>query len=207
MNGVFVTGTDTDVGKTVVAAWLVSNWRADYWKPVQSGMVDGSDAACVADLAPGTPIHPSAYTLQAPLSPHEAARHESLRIDLAAIVPPSTARPLVVEGAGGVLVPLNDTALMVDLIAHIGLPALVVARSTLGTINHTLLTLEALARRALPVLGVVLNGPPSPANRHAIEQFGRVAVLAELPHLPAVNAATINSLPPPSFAPPAGRQP
>ncbi len=207
MTGVFVTGTDTDVGKTVVAAWLASNWQAEYWKPVQSGMVDGSDSACVAALAPGTVIHPSAYTLQAPLSPHEAARHENLRIELAAITPPATTAPLVVEGAGGVLVPLNDTELMIDLIAHLGLPALVVARSTLGTINHTLLTLEALARRSLPVLGVVLNGPPSPANHQAIERFGGgVRVLAELPHLAAVNSAFLNGLPPPVFAPPAARR-
>ena len=206
MTGVFVTGTDTGIGKTLVAAWLVRNWRASYWKPVQSGVADGSDAACVADLAPGTPVHPSAYVLRAPLSPHEAAAREGRRIDLDAFTLPA-ASPLVVEGAGGVLVPLNETATMADLMVRLGLPVLVVARSTLGTINHTLLTLEALAHRGLTVAGVVLNGPPNPANRRAIEQYGRVAVLAELPPLPLVDAAGLDSLPPPTFPPPAGNTP
>ncbi len=206
MTGIFVTGTDTGIGKTLVAAWLVRNWRATYWKPIQSGIMDGSDAACVADLAPGMPVYPSTYVLEAPLSPHEAAAREGRRIDLDAFTLPA-ASPLVVEGAGGVLVPLNETATMIDLIARLGLPALVVARSTLGTINHTLLTLEALARRGLEVAGVVMNGPPNPANRRAIEQYGRVAVLAELPPLPVADAAGLEALPPPTFFPPVGSTP
>jgi malonyl-CoA O-methyltransferase len=92
----------------------------------------------------------------------------------------------VVEGAGGVLVPLNETELMIDLIKRLGLPAVVVARSTLGTINHTLLTLHALHARSIPVMGVVMNGPPAPSNRAAIEQFGPARVLAEIPHVEAV---------------------
>lgn len=200
MKGVFVTGTDTDVGKTLVSAWLALNWRAEYWKPIQTGAVDTTDPAAIARLAPQVMIHPSAVTLGAPLSPHEAARRERTRIDLSQLAPPATDRPLVVEGAGGVMVPINEMALMVDLMARLQLPALVVARSSLGTINHTLMTLEILRRRHVPILGVVMNGQRNPANRQAIEHFGAVAVLAEIQPLPVVSAALLASLPPPAFA-------
>lgn len=197
MRGVFVTGTDTGIGKTVVSAWLVRGWQADYWKPVQSGLADGRDADVVRALSGAGPerIHPSRWELTAPLSPHEAARLDGVRIDLSDFALPETPRPLVVEGAGGVLVPLNEHDVMADLMARLGLPAVVVARSGLGTINHTLLTLEALRRRDLAVLGVVLVEPPSPANRAAIEHFGQVAVLAELPVLAAVSPEALAKLP------------
>jgi len=201
MRGVFVTGTDTDIGKTLVSAWLTIHWKADYWKPLQTGAAQDSDGGSVARLAPGRVIHPSNVVLQAPLSPYEAARREGVEINLATLTPPATDRPLVIEGAGGVLVPINGRDLMVDLIAQIGLPALVVARSSLGTVNHTLLTLEALRRHGVSVAGVVLNGQLNPANRHSIEHFGKVPVLAELQPLPAVTAATVAAIPPPSFLP------
>ena len=204
MRGVFVTGTDTGIGKTLVAAWLTHHWRADYWKPVQTGAAEDSDSATVARLAPAARIHPPAYVFQAPLSPHEAARREQARIELSALNLPDTTAPLVVEGAGGIMVPLNEVALSVDFMAQLGLPVLVVARSGLGTINHTLLTLEALRRRRLPVLGVVMNGQRNPANRQAIEHFGAVPVWAELQPLPAVAAATVAGLPPPAFSCPQG---
>lgn len=199
MSGVFVTGTDTGIGKTLVAAWLARSWRASYWKPIQSGTVEGTDPAWVGRMAPGIEIIPPAVELQAPLSPHEAARRERRRIDLSALVLPARER-LVVEGAGGAMVPINDTALMVDLMVRFGLPAVVVARSGLGTINHTLMTLEVLRRRRVPLLGVVLNGQRNPANREAIEHFGGVPVLAEIQPLPAVTPAMLESLPAPAFA-------
>ena len=199
MKGVFVTGTDTDVGKTVISAWLAQHWRADYWKPIQTGSSQGTDFDSIARLAPAARIHPSAVILPAPLSPHEAARRENTCIELSALVPPLTDRPLVVEGAGGVMVPINDTALMIDLMEGLALPVVVVARSGLGTINHTLMTLEMLRNRHVPILGVVMNGQLNPANRQAIEHFGGVRVLAEIQPLPAITAAAIAGLPPPSF--------
>ena len=202
MRGVFVTGTDTDVGKTLVAAWLTQAWGADYWKPVQTGAADITDYGTVAKLVPGAVIHPSAYVFQAPLSPHEAARRERARIDLSALVAPATSNLLVVEGAGGAMVPLNEVALTVDFMERLGLPAVIVARSGLGTINHTLMTLEVLRRRRIPILGVVMNGQRNPANRQAIEHFGAVPVLAEIQPLPAVTASVVASLPPPAFEPP-----
>ena len=200
-HGIFITGTDTGIGKTLVSAWLVRGWGAAYWKPIQSG-VEERDSESVVALAAVPPhrILPSAYELTQPLSPHEAARRDSLQIDLSLIRLPDHTGPLVVEGAGGVLVPLNDTTLMVDLMRQLGLPVLVVARSGLGTINHTLLALEALRSRGLQVAGVVLNGPPHDHNGASIEHYGRVRVLAHLPPLETVNAAALAALaPPPSL--------
>jgi len=199
MRGVFVTGTDTGIGKTLVSAWLTRHWQAEYWKPVQTGATEDSDSATIAALAPGARIHPPAYVFQAPLSPHAAARQEGASITLDGLKLPDTPGPLVVEGAGGILVPLNDQSLTADWVDHIGLPVLVVARSGLGTINHTLLTMEALKRRHIPILGVVMNGAPNPDNRSAIEHFGGVRVLAEIPALTPPDAGAVAALPPPGF--------
>ena len=193
--GVFITGTDTAVGKTVAAALLTLALDAAYWKPVQSGACEGDEAAAVQSMTglPAARFHRPAYSFAAALSPHAAARYENTVIDLARIALPKSDRFLVVEGAGGVLAPLSDTASMVDLLSHLGLPVLVVARSALGTINHTLLTLEALERRGVRVLGLLLNGPPNPGNRAALEQFCRAPVLAEIPHLPDLAPATLGA--------------
>ena len=181
--GVFITGTDTDVGKTVVSAWAVQHLKADYWKPVQSGLSDGTDSDTIRSLLniPAARIHPSIYELTAPLSPHAAAGIDGVEIDLSRFSIPRTRAPLVVEGAGGVLVPLNKEALIIDLMAQLDLPVLVAARAGLGTINHTLLTLNALRARKLDILGVVMSGPLNPGNRQAIETYGKVTVLAEIP--------------------------
>ncbi|MBF0310067.1 MAG: dethiobiotin synthase [Magnetococcales bacterium] len=186
-SGCFVTGTDTGVGKSVAAAWLVRELDGDYWKPVQCGLEDGEgDGERVARLAgvAGERIHPERYRLNLPRSPHEAAAREGITIRLSDFVLPQSVRPLVVEGAGGVLVPLNDHDFMVDLMRHLGLPVALVARTALGTINHTLLSLEALRRRGVEVAGVILNGDPDVDNRAAICRYGQVEVLGEIPVLP-----------------------
>jgi malonyl-CoA O-methyltransferase len=190
MSGYFVTGTDTNVGKTIVSAYLMRSLDADYWKPVQSGLDGESDAEVVRRLTalPPERFHPSTYELRAPLSPHESARREGVSISLGAFKLPKTSRPLIVEGAGGVLVPLNGDALMIDLIKQLGLPVILVARSSLGTINHTLLSLEALRARRIEVAGVILSGAPNEANRTAIEFFGKARILLELPMLSPLDA-------------------
>jgi dethiobiotin synthetase/malonyl-CoA O-methyltransferase len=179
-NGYFVTGTDTGVGKTVVSAILCSGMQADYWKPVQTGTNESRDSEFLNDFS--KTIFPEAYKLREPLSPHAAARLEGVNISLEKIVAarPSTTRPLIVEGAGGVLVPLNEHHLMIDLIQKMGLPAIIVSRSTLGTINHTLLTLEALRYRKIPIAGIVMVGPSNPQNREALEKYGRAPVVGEV---------------------------
>jgi len=197
MTGVFVTGTDTGVGKTVAAACLARAWQAGYWKPVQTGLATADDdTATVAALAglPAERIVAPVYSLQAPLSPHAAAELEDVRIVMDAIALPRTAHPLVVEGAGGLYVPLNDRDFMIDLMAKLALPVLLVARSTLGTINHTLLSLAALRSHGLPIAGVILDGPPNAGNRAAIERFGRVRVLAELPRVDPLDDAAVDRL-------------
>lgn len=183
---VFVTGTDTGVGKTWVSAWLTRSWGAAYWKPVQSGTVEGRDADLVRQVAPEAKIFPSRHEFPDPLSPDQAAARVGVRIDLDDFTLPDHDGPLVVEGAGGLLVPLDDLTLMADLMLRLGLPLVLVARSGLGTINHTLLSVAEIRRRKLPFEGVVLVGPAHPENRDAIEHFGGVPVVAHLPPLGSV---------------------
>jgi dethiobiotin synthetase len=192
MKDIFVTGIGTDVGKTVVSAILTEALQADYWKPVQSGSVELTDSHKVKSLVsnPRTVFHPETYLLQAPLSPHAAAALEGIEIDLAAIARPQTQNRLVVEGAGGLFVPLNANYLMVDLIRHLQLPVVVVSANYLGSINHTLLTLEALRSRHIPVAGLIFNGAPNPATEDYILQYAGVpkllSVLPEDTLTPAV---------------------
>jgi dethiobiotin synthetase len=180
-----VCGTDTDVGKTVVSALLVEGLGARYWKPVQSGIEGGGDRDRLQALLalPAERIVPEAYRLAAPVSPHWAAEREGVAIDPERLALPPGDGPLVVETAGGVLVPLRRDWLQIEQLQRWNLPVLLVARSGLGTLNHTLLSLEALRRRQLTVLGLVLNGPPHPDNPRTLAELGAVPVLAELPPL------------------------
>jgi dethiobiotin synthetase len=198
VNGFFVTGTDTDVGKTVVSAWLLAHLDACYWKPVQAGAEPETDSATVRRLAEVSAdrILPEAYLLSEPIAPHEAAQRSGIAIDMGKLVPPPCDRPLVVEGAGGLMVPLTDEAYVVDLATELHLPLILVTRSTIGTINHTLLSLEAIRRRGLPLAGVVINGPETPHNRAAIERYGQVEVIAEIPWLETVSRSTLLAIQP-----------
>jgi dethiobiotin synthase len=189
---IFVTGTDTGVGKTLVCAVLMSGLEAVYWKPVQSGEPGDTEWVQRATGLPAGRFAPEAYRFPLPRSPHEAAAREGVRIELGAFSPPPAAR-LIAEGAGGVLVPLNDRHLMVDLMVQLGLPVLLVARSGLGTLNHTLLSLEALRGRGLQVLGVVVNGPRNPANEEAIARHGQARVLAAVEPLARLDPAGLRA--------------
>jgi malonyl-CoA O-methyltransferase len=194
---VFVSGTDTGIGKTVVAACLVHAFGARYWKPIQTGLADEpGDTHTVSWLAhmPQDRLHAPRYALRAPLSPEAAAQREGVRIALADFSLPAGEGPVVVEGAGGLLVPLGGGALMTDLIGVLGLPVVLVARSTLGTINHTLLSIEALARRNLPLRGVVLVGPDGGENAAAIARHSGARILAMLPWLERMGPPDVASL-------------
>ena len=188
-----VCGTDTDVGKTVVSALLVQGLGARYWKPVQSGLDDGGDRGRLQQMLqlPAERLLPEAYRFEAPVSPHWAAERQGLTIDPGRLALPAGDGALVVETAGGLLVPLRRDWLQIEQIAVWGLPVLLVARSGLGTLNHTLLSLEALHRRSIPVLGLVLNGPPHPDNPRSLASLGGVPVLAELPPLEPLSAAAL----------------
>ncbi len=187
----FVVGTDTEIGKTVVSAMicakLADHGRPAYWKPVASGSSEGRDVEDVARLS-GVEVIDETYLFRDPLSPHLAARSEERWVDPASLtqryrelLEEAPDRGLVIEGIGGVHVPLNDDGyLWSDWMQELDLPSVVVARSTLGTINHTLMTLECLRSRGLKILGVVLNGPTNPENRSAIRDFGKVPILGQL---------------------------
>lgn len=184
----FVTGTDTEVGKTILSALLVAALDRSYWKPIQTGRLEGrmpTDRETVIAATGLAPRHafPETYVFDPPVSPHLAAREAGVTIGLDAIRRPDTDRPLVIEGAGGAMVPINDTHLMVDVMARLGAPIVIATRTALGTINHTLLTLEALLRRDLEVLGVVLIGEENRENRRAIEHYGNVPVAGWIPPL------------------------
>jgi dethiobiotin synthetase len=188
-----VCGTDTDVGKTLVSAWLVQGLEARYWKPVQSGLEGGGDSATVQRLLnlPPERLLPEAYRLQTPVSPHWAAEIDGVTIEPEGLALPAGDGPLVVETAGGLLVPLRRDWLQIEQLQRWGLPMVLVARSGLGTLNHTLLSLEALRARHLPVLGLVLNGPPHADNPRTLEEMGGVPVLAQLPPLASPSAAVL----------------
>lgn len=183
-----ITGTGTDIGKTVFAAGLCGLMGADYWKPVQSGQP--SDADQVAALS-GARVHPGAYHLIQPLSPHRAAELDGVTIDPARLIPPDS--PIVIEGAGGVLVPLTRQKLFADLFADWGIPVIVVARTGLGTISHSLTALESLRARGVPVHGVAFIGDDNPDNIATIGQLGRVRILGRLPMLPTLSRATLTA--------------
>ncbi|MEB3253450.1 MAG: dethiobiotin synthase [Synechococcus sp.] len=188
-----VCGTDTDVGKTVVSAWLVQGLRAKYWKPVQSGLEEGGDRGRVMTLLdlPSERQLPEAYAFQQPVSPHWAAELDGVTLERSALDLPSVEGPLVIETAGGLMVPLTRDWLQIDQLQRWQRPVVLVARSGLGTLNHTLLSLEALRKRKVPVLGLVLNGPPHADNPTTLEQFGGVPVLG---HLPPLNPLTAQAL-------------
>ena len=206
-HGLFVTGTDTGVGKTVVSAALLVRFGCEqpaakaplrYWKPIQTGSPPDDDTAEVRRLAAGAGVEivDKGVRLPDPVSPHLAAARAGRTIELEPLLEAAWGAPpanWIVEGAGGLLVPINRSVLMVELVARLGLAVLVVARSTLGTINHTLLTLEALRARSLPLAGVVLVGPPNRDNRAAIQHYGAVDVLGEMPRFPVLSPAALTA--------------
>ncbi len=190
---IFITGTDTNVGKTVVCSWLCLQAGYDYFKPIQSGVCEGRDSSLVSEYS-SAHVFPEAYCYQAPLSPHLAAAAEHETIDIQRIQLPASNK-LIIEGAGGVLVPINSNTLMVDLIRQFNRPVILVASSRLGMINHTLLSLEALRSRDLSILGVIVTGDFNEASCRSIEEYGNTSVLAQLPFLPEVNKASLSRVP------------
>jgi dethiobiotin synthetase len=189
-----VTGTDTNVGKTVFSAGLTRFLDGVYWKPVQSGLEGETDSQTVARLS-GLPdrIVAERYRLRTPASPHLAAELDGVKIEVESLAPPASERTLIIEGAGGLLVPLNREALFIDVFARWRLPTVLCARTGLGTINHTLLSIEALRRREIPLLGVALIGEAHAENERIIASLGQVRILGRLPRLDPLSAATLHA--------------
>lgn len=188
-----ITGTDTGIGKTVLSAGLAGLLDGIYWKPVQSGLDGQTDSEAVARLAelPPERLLPEAYRLSQPLSPHRAAELGGVEIDPDRLILPEVARPLIVEGAGGLMAPLTRKTLFIDVFARWRAPVVLCARSALGTINHTLLSIEALRRRDIPLLGVAFIGEAMPDTERTIAELGEVRVLGRLPFLEPLAPATL----------------
>lgn len=188
-----VTGTDTGIGKTVAAAALVGLLDADYWKPIQAGRDGGTDRDTVMRLSGANTarLHAEAYCLATPASPHRAAELDGLIIDIARLTPPASTRPLVIEGVGGLMVPLTRDTLQIDLFAEWGLPIVLVSATRLGTINHTLLSLEAMACRRIPVAGVLFIGEENADSQRTILALGKVPSLGRLPWLAPLDAPSL----------------
>ncbi|WP_292081923.1 MULTISPECIES: dethiobiotin synthase [unclassified Brevundimonas] len=182
MSTVIVTGTDTGIGKTVFSAGLTRALGATYWKPVQSGLEEATDSETVACLS-GCPVLPEAYRLQMPASPHLSAEAEGVEIDIARLTPPPVEGPLVIEGAGGLMAPLTRQHLFLDVIAGWKAPVVLVARTSLGTINHSLLSLTALRARGCTVAGVAFVGEEMADSRRTIAEMGQARDLGRLPFL------------------------
>jgi dethiobiotin synthetase len=188
-----IAGIGTEIGKTVVSAIVVEALQADYWKPIQSGALEDSDTETVRRLVsnPRSRFHSEAYQLREPLSPHAAAQIDGVTIELEKIILPQTNNSLVVELAGGLMVPLNNRDLNIDWVQQSGLPVVLVSRNYLGSINHTLLSIEACRTRQIPVLGLVFNGPEVPASESVILEIGGLPCLGRVAQESAVTKAVV----------------
>jgi dethiobiotin synthetase len=193
---IVVAGTDTEIGKTVFSAGLSALLGANYWKPIQAGLEGETDSRLVARLGglSADRIVPERYSLKTPASPHQAAAIDGVRIAMELLdVPDTGGRPLVIEGSGGLLVPLDETTLYIDVFARWRLPVVLCARTTLGTINHPLLSIEALRHRKLDILGIAFIGDSNPESERIICEIGRVRRLGRLPRLSPLTAGTLRT--------------
>lgn len=192
-NKFIIAGIGTEIGKTVTSAVLVEALQADYWKPVQSGALEDSDTETVKRLISNrtSQFHPEAYRLREPLSPHAAAAIDGVVIEMKNITLPQTDNALVVELAGGLMVPLNDRELNIDLVQQLGLPIILVSRNYLGSINHTLLSVEACRNRGITIMGIIFNGPTVPATETFILNYTNLPCLGRIGQESAITTDVI----------------
>jgi len=192
----FITGIGTGIGKTIVSAVLVEKLKADYWKPVQSGDLDNSDTLLVKSLVsnPVTKFYPEAYRLTQPFSPHKSAALDGIEIDPEKIIIPQTDNQLIIEGAGGLMVPLNERFLMIDLIKKLSAEVVLVSQNYLGSINHTLLSIDALRSRNIPMKGIIFNGDSDEWSESVIrKQAGSSIVFFNIPPLTGIDKDNITA--------------
>lgn len=194
MNTYFISGIGTEVGKTLISAMVVEALQADYWKPIQAGDLQNSDTHKVKNLVSNSTSHffENAYALQTPMSPHAAAEIDNLQIDLAYIKRPQTNNNLVIEGAGGLLVPLNETDCIIDLMQAED-KIILVSRHYLGSINHTLLSIEALQQRGFTQIGIIFSGDEHPTTESIILQKTNAKFLGRIPELKNINKKSVAS--------------
>ncbi|MBL4678098.1 MAG: dethiobiotin synthase [Mucilaginibacter sp.] len=190
---IFLTGIGTGIGKTLISAILVEKLKADYWKPIQSGDLHDSDTLKVQSLVSNdkTVFHPETYRLTQPYSPHKSAALDGIIIDEKKIIAPETSNTLLIEGAGGLMVPLNEKVMIIDLIAQLGADVILVSQNYLGSINHTLLSIEALKNRAICIRGIIFNGEENSSTEDYIINYTGLKHLGRVPALDNVNKQTI----------------
>lgn len=190
----FITGIGTGIGKTIVSAILVEKLKADYWKPIQSGDLDNSDTLKVKNLVSNSvsKFHPESYRLTQPYSPHKSAALDGIVIDPEKIIIPDTDNQLIIEGAGGLMVPLNDSFLMIDLIKKLGAEVILVSQFYLGSINHTLLSIDALKQREIAVKGIIFNGTEDPYSLDYILKYSGIKSLGIVANLENIDKKKIN---------------
>lgn len=179
----FITGIGTGIGKTLISAILTEKLKADYWKPIQSGDLDTSDSITIDSLISNTQtvIHPESYRLTQPLSPHLSARLDDIEIDLNKINMPLTNNDLIIEGAGGLMVPLNEKELIIDLIKKLNVEVILISQNYLGSINHTLLSVNLLKQYEIPIKGIIFNGDENVETERYIQQYTRIKKLGSVP--------------------------
>ena len=189
----FVTAIDTDSGKTIVSAILCEALRADYWKPVQSGELDNSDTMKVKSLVSNeiTVFHKETYGLTQPYSPHKSAALDGLEIDPQQFVLPDTNNNLIIEGAGGLMVPLNNSFLVIDLIKQLNAEVILVSQNYLGSINHTILSAQILKQYQIPVAGIIFNGDKEPYSEDFILQYTGIKLLGHIPTCNSIAKSTV----------------
>jgi dethiobiotin synthetase len=193
MRKIFVTGIGTGIGKTIISALLTEKLKADYWKPVQSGNLDDTDTDLVRRLVFNnlSVFHPETFRLKQPLSPHVAAEIDGVEINLEDFKIPETKNNLVIEGAGGLMVPLSNQLFVIDLIKHINAEVVLVSQNYLGSINHTLLSAEALKSRNINVTGIIFNGETYPQGEQIILQHTGLRCLARVPQMNNISRESI----------------
>ena len=193
-NAIAIAGIHTGIGKTVVSAVVAEAMGWDYWKPVQAGMEE-QDAASLRNLLTNGParVHEEAVRLTQPMSPHAAAAIDGVSVDYTTFAWPQTSKTLLVETAGGLLSPMSDTTTMADFVQHYQLPVILVVQHYLGSINHTLLTLEVIKRRGIKLLGIVVNGHEQVSSASFIQNYAPTRLLASVPHLAELSNATISA--------------
>lgn len=192
----FITGIGTEVGKTITSAVITQALKADYWKPVQAGELNHSDRMKVENLIDNnrSKFHPEAYRLNQPMSPHAAAERDGIKIDIASIKMPHTDNHLVIEGAGGLLVPLNDNDTILNLIEILNCEVILVSRHYLGSINHTLMSIELLKQRNIRIKGILFNGKENKDTESIITKMSGIEVIGRIDELENLNKSVINSI-------------
>lgn len=191
MKKYFVTGIDTDSGKTVASAVLTTKLNADYWKPVQAGFPTDSDT--VKELIDGQTVHPEGIILQAPMSPHAAAKLENIDLKIDQFEVPETDNTLIIEGAGGLMVPINDQDFVIDLAKKFEAQVILVSRNYLGSINHTMLSIDYLQRNGYDIAGIIFNDTPNPETEKFILGYSKLPFLGRIEPLKEVTKSTIQS--------------